>query len=60
MTAKPTLTLINIGDDDDPPNLDKIGHLNVSGALHPVALADAMTFVNAVITGPVPAAVVPR
>jgi hypothetical protein len=27
---------------------------------HPVALADAMTLVKAVIAGPVPAAVVPR
>ncbi|HUR55288.1 MAG TPA: hypothetical protein VMZ71_14230, partial [Gemmataceae bacterium] len=26
--------------DDDPPNLEKIGHLNLSGALHPVVLAD--------------------
>jgi hypothetical protein len=26
--------------DADPPNLEKIGHLNISGALHPVALAD--------------------
>ncbi len=30
----------DIGDDEDPPNLEKIGHLNVSGALHPVVLAD--------------------
>jgi hypothetical protein len=30
----------NIGDNDDPPNLEKIGHLNVAGALHPVALKD--------------------
>jgi hypothetical protein len=26
--------------DADPPNLEKIGHLNVSGALHPVVLTD--------------------
>ncbi len=30
----------DLGPDDDPPNLEKIGHLNISGALHPVALAD--------------------
>jgi hypothetical protein len=30
----------DLGPDDDPPNLEKIGHLNVSGALHPVALTD--------------------
>ena len=30
----------DIGDDEDPANLDKIGHLNLAGALHPVALAD--------------------
>jgi hypothetical protein len=30
----------SISDEDDPPNLEKIGHLNVSGALHPVALRD--------------------
>lgn len=30
----------SIGDDEDPGNLEKIGHLNISGALHPVALAD--------------------
>jgi hypothetical protein len=30
----------DIGETDDPTNLDKIGHLNVSGALHPVALKD--------------------
>jgi hypothetical protein len=28
----------DIKDDEDPQNLDKIGHLNISGALHPVAL----------------------
>jgi hypothetical protein len=26
--------------DRDPPNLEKIGHLNLAGALHPVALMD--------------------
>jgi len=30
----------DLGPDDDPPNLEKIGHLNISGALHPVALRD--------------------
>jgi hypothetical protein len=30
----------SIGDQDLPQNLDKIGHLNVSGALHPVVLKD--------------------
>jgi hypothetical protein len=30
----------NIGDDKEPTNLEKIGHLNISGALHPVVLAD--------------------
>jgi hypothetical protein len=30
----------DLGPDDDPPNLHKIGHLNISGALHPVALMD--------------------
>jgi hypothetical protein len=30
----------SIGDDEDPPNLEKIGHLNISGALHPVVLKD--------------------
>jgi hypothetical protein len=30
----------SIGDDEDPTNLEKIGHLNVSGALHPVVLRD--------------------
>jgi hypothetical protein len=30
----------DLGPDDDPPNLEKIGHLNISGALHPVALKD--------------------
>src|SRR5207249_3914929 len=30
----------DIGDDETPTNLDKIGHLNVSGALHPVVLKD--------------------
>jgi hypothetical protein len=30
----------DIRDSDDPPNLEKIGHLNLAGALHPVALKD--------------------
>jgi hypothetical protein len=30
----------DIGNDDDPPNLEKIGHLNLAGALHPVLLRD--------------------
>jgi hypothetical protein len=30
----------SIGDDEDPQNLEKIGHLNISGALHPVVLKD--------------------
>jgi hypothetical protein len=30
----------DIGDDEIPTNLEKIGHLNISGALHPVALKD--------------------
>lgn len=30
----------SIGDDETPTNLEKIGHLNISGALHPVALMD--------------------
>ncbi|MCI0641597.1 MAG: hypothetical protein L0Y72_32055 [Gemmataceae bacterium] len=30
----------SIADDVDPTNLEKIGHLNISGALHPVVLAD--------------------
>lgn len=30
----------SIGDDEEPTNLDKIGHLNISGALHPVVLKD--------------------
>jgi hypothetical protein len=30
----------SIGDDENPPNLEKIGHLNISGALHPVVLKD--------------------
>jgi hypothetical protein len=30
----------NIRDDEDPANLEKIGHLNISGALHPVVLKD--------------------
>jgi hypothetical protein len=30
----------SISDDADPPNLEKIGHLNISGALHPVVLKD--------------------
>ena len=30
----------DIGDDDDPPNVEKIGHLNLARALHPVVLKD--------------------
>lgn len=30
----------SIGDDETPINLEKIGHMNISGALHPVVLAD--------------------
>ncbi len=30
----------SIGDDETPQNLEKIGHLNISGALHPVVLMD--------------------
>ncbi len=30
----------SIGKDEDPQNLEKIGHLNISGALHPVVLKD--------------------
>ena len=30
----------SIGEGQTPQNLEKIGHLNISGALHPVALAD--------------------
>jgi hypothetical protein len=30
----------SIGTGEDPPNLEKIGHLNISGALHPVVLKD--------------------
>src|SRR5205807_1738671 len=30
----------DIGDDETPENLEKIGHLNISGALHPVVLKD--------------------
>jgi hypothetical protein len=30
----------DLGDDETPQNLEKIGHLNVSGALHPVILKD--------------------
>ncbi len=30
----------SIGDDETPTNLEKIGHLNISGALHPVVLKD--------------------
>lgn len=30
----------SIGEDETPPNLEKIGHLNISGALHPVVLVD--------------------
>jgi hypothetical protein len=30
----------SIGEGDDPINLEKIGHFNISGALHPVVLMD--------------------
>lgn len=30
----------SIGDDETPANLEKIGYLNISGALHPVVLLD--------------------
>lgn len=30
----------SIGEDEHPTNLEKIGHLNISGALHPVVLKD--------------------
>jgi hypothetical protein len=30
----------SIGDDEEPTNLEKIGHLNIAGALHPVVLKD--------------------
>jgi hypothetical protein len=30
----------SIGEEEDPINLEKIGHLNISGALHPVVLRD--------------------
>jgi hypothetical protein len=30
----------DIGEGEDPPNLEKIGHLNLAGALHPVVLQD--------------------
>lgn len=30
----------SIGEDEDPMNLEKIGHLNLAGALHPVVLKD--------------------
>ena len=30
----------DIGDDETPQNLEKIGHLNLAGALHPVVLRD--------------------
>ncbi len=30
----------DLGDDADPTNLEKIGHLNLAGALHPVVLKD--------------------
>jgi len=30
----------DIGDEETPTNLEKIGHLNLAGALHPVILAD--------------------
>src|SRR5262249_16298066 len=33
----------SIGAHDDPPNLEKIGHLNVSGALHPLLLTAGPT-----------------
>ena len=31
---------VSIKEDEDPQNLEKIGHLNISGALHPVILKD--------------------
>src|SRR5262245_22269470 len=30
----------SIGENDTPTNLEKIGHMNISGALHPVVLTD--------------------
>jgi hypothetical protein len=30
----------SLGDGEDPRNIEKIGHLNISGALHPIVLAD--------------------
>jgi hypothetical protein len=30
----------DLAEQDDPPNLEKIGHLNLAGALHPVLLKD--------------------
>ena len=30
----------SIGENETPPNLEKIGHLNIAGALHPVMLRD--------------------
>lgn len=30
----------SIGKDEDPTNLEKIGHLNIAGALHPVVMKD--------------------
>ena len=30
----------SIGDEETPQNLEKIGHFNIAGALHPVVLAD--------------------
>jgi hypothetical protein len=30
----------SLGDNEEPRNLEKIGHLNISGALHPVVLKD--------------------
>ena len=33
-------TATDIRDGEDPPNLEKIGHLNLAGALHPVVLKD--------------------
>lgn len=30
----------SIGAEETPPNLEKIGHMNISGALHPVVLKD--------------------
>jgi hypothetical protein len=30
----------SIGDEEEPRNLEKIGHLNIAGALHPVVMTD--------------------